>query len=169
MIELFGYLTKMTWLNADYTIDQAQTLMTTCEKSDIHLFVSSNVYNVLHSGILTQLFNTQFFGTQGSIISPENIHMLGQKIVQGDANTTLTNGDEWIGDNVIIAMDLKSIVHTTWYDGSRSQDWATNHSTYHNRLVRGNVSLLPWGKKLTFKFPQVTPNTAVTQLTESNN
>lgn len=169
MIELFGYLTKMTWLNADYTIDQAQTLMTTCEKSDIHLFVSSNVYNVLHSGILTQLFNTQFFGTQGSIISPENIHMLGQKIVQGDANTVLSNGDEWIGDNVIIAMDLKSIVHTTWYDGSRSQDWATNHSTYHNRLVRGNVSLLPWGKKLTFKFPQVTPNTAVTQLTESNN
>ena len=168
MIELFGYLTKMTWLNADYTIDQAQTLMTTCEKSDIHLFVSANVYNVLHSGILTQLFNTQFFGTQGSIINPENIHMLGQKIVQGDANTTLSNGDEWIGDNVIIAMDLKSIVHTTWYDGSRSQDWATNHSSYHNRLVRGNVSLLPWGKKLTFKFPSVPATTSVTQLTESN-
>lgn len=168
MIELFGYLTKMTWLNADYTIDTQQTLMTTCEKSDIHLFVSSNVYNVLHSGILTQLFNTQFFGTQGGIISPENIHMLGQKIVQGNADTVISNGDEWIGDNVIIAMDLKSIVHTTWYDGTRSQDWATNHSTYHNRLVRGNVSLLPWGKKLTFKFPQVVANTAVTQLTESN-
>lgn len=168
MIELFGYLTKMTWLNADYTIDQAQTLMTTCEKSDIHLFVSANVYNVLHSGILTQLFNTQFFGTQGSIISPENIHMLGQKIVQGNADTVNATGQEWIGDNVIIAMDLKSIVHTTWYDGTRSQDWATNHSSYHNRLVRGNVSLLPWGKKLTFRFPQVPATTSVTQLTESN-
>lgn len=168
MIELFGYLTKMTWLNADYTIDTQQTLMTTCEKSDIHLFVSANVYNVLHSGILTQLFNTQFFGTQGSIINPENIHMLGQKIVQGNADTTLSNGEEWIGDNVIIAMDLKSIVHTTWYDGSRSQDFAKNHSSYHNRLVRGNVSLLPWGKKLTFKFPSVPATTAVTQLTESN-
>ena len=81
-------------MNADYTIDQAQTLMTTCEKSDIHLFVSANVYNVLHSGILTQLFNTQFFGTQGSIISPENIHMLGQKIVQGNADTVNATGQE---------------------------------------------------------------------------
>ena len=125
---------------------------------NIIILGSTNVISYIKNGIQSQLFNYQLLGTNVGNIKPEQFIALGSKIQQG-ANADTANSDtgqDWINDTTLFAIDISDMRYTEWTNLTGSQFYPTNRTMYMNKLVRGNLTYLPWCKKLTFKFTSVT-------------
>lgn len=164
LVEFLPLVDKMTQYNSfgnvstiGGTADGWANAIHPANPENIIILGSTNVISYIKNGIQSQLFNYQLLGTNVGNIKPEQFIALGTKIRQTDSETAnVDTGQDWINDTTLFAIDISDMRYTEWTNLTGSQFYPTNRTMYMNKLVRGNLTYLPWCKKLTFKFTSVT-------------
>lgn len=176
LVEFLPLVDKMTQYNSfgnvstieDTNGTQWNNAIHPVNPEDIIILGSTNVISYIKNGIQSQMFNYQLLGTNVGNIKPEQFIALGTKITQTNSETANVDTDtDWINDTTLFAIDISDMRYTEWVSLTGSQFYPTNRTLYMNKLVRGNLSYMPWCKKLTFNFTSVT--NIPTQISETGN
>lgn len=148
--EVFPLIKEMTLPNVDFNYNALSKAIGVSQIDDLLIIMSTANAQKISSGIKTQLYNAQLFGSLGW---EDRIVNLGKHFVIGTQEDDIAMGNEFVDDNTIYVIDRKAIKHLLQINKKESQSWAENMTISVALHVWGAADILPWGK--CFKYTNV--------------
>jgi len=161
--EVYPEIARMQKFNSEFNISATSKKSSATAKDDLLMIISDVLLSKLATGVQSQLYNEKFIAID-SIINPDNIISLGNKIIIGgmEAVVAVDTSNKYVNNNELFVISKKAWLHLTQYHGNSEQLYGENMTIEVNVHGWGVYGQIPWkqGFKYTNHALDVMPSAA---------
>lgn len=153
--EILPAISEMLIPNTKYNYSVSTKYFGEAKMENVHIYMSSKTWTNIKTYLMSQNYNVELF--KNKMLTDENVDVLGFKLNLGNGTQAITlQSTQYLDDDTVIVGDDNLIRWIRQYQGTASQFFASNFTTYYKHYEVMAIDFLPWGK--CFKYTNTNLN-----------